>query len=191
MRAYWGGMLAEGATSFWEAYDPRWSKAHSHATLQADGRTGYFVRLARGWSSRPVAWLLEEMVGIKPLASTYRNVQIRPDLLGLTWARGAVATPHGPGVHAEVLLPAGCGPAMAGWCAVKVLSKPSSCSYGSRDRERFSSQQIGVALQSRSMLLGLVKGHVCRFGLVSVVHKPQLSLTELGHFESLNIHGGQ
>ena len=24
MRSYWGGMLAEGATSFWESYDLRW-----------------------------------------------------------------------------------------------------------------------------------------------------------------------
>ena len=34
-RSYWGGMLAEGATSSWEAYDPRWPKADPHRFLQA------------------------------------------------------------------------------------------------------------------------------------------------------------
>ncbi len=29
---YWGGMLEEGATSMWEAYDPRWYKEDFHAS---------------------------------------------------------------------------------------------------------------------------------------------------------------
>jgi alpha-L-rhamnosidase len=41
MRGYWGGMLAEGATSFWEAYDQRWPKTDPHSSLQADGVTGH------------------------------------------------------------------------------------------------------------------------------------------------------
>ncbi|WP_188757643.1 alpha-L-rhamnosidase-related protein [Edaphobacter acidisoli] len=96
MRKYWGGMLAEGATSFWENYDLRWPKAEFHLSLQADGTSGYFVSLSHGWSSAPAAWLAENVLGIVPTSPGYRTVDIQPELLGLEWARGSVATPHGP-----------------------------------------------------------------------------------------------
>ncbi len=95
MRQYWGGMLAEGATSFWEAYDLRWPKNHPHLSLQADGTSGYSVSLAHGWSSGPAAWLEEQVLGIQPTAPGFRTVEIRPDLAGLAWARGAMPTPQG------------------------------------------------------------------------------------------------
>jgi hypothetical protein len=116
MRVYWGGMLAEGATSFWEAYDLRWPKQDPHVGLQADGTSGYFVSLAHGWSSGPAAWLMEEVLGIHAESAGYRKVVIRPDLLGLEWARGQVASPRGaigvemrkkPEAAIEVTLPAG------------------------------------------------------------------------------------
>lgn len=95
IRQYWGGMLAEGATSFWEAYDPSWPKKNFHAFLQADNKTGYYVSLAHGWSSGPTAWLTEQILGIQPTAAGFRCVQIRPDLAGLSWAKGSIPTPHG------------------------------------------------------------------------------------------------
>jgi hypothetical protein len=124
MRQYWGGMLAEGASSFWEAYDPRWPKQDPHQSLQADGVTGYFVSLAHGWSSGPAAWLMEEVLGIRAAAPGFRKAIIRPDLLGLEWAKGQVPSPRGairvemrhepemtidlrlpPGVEATMLVP--------------------------------------------------------------------------------------
>jgi hypothetical protein len=95
MRQYWGGMLAEGATSFWEAYDPRWPKQDFHAHLQADGKEGYYVSLAHGWASGPTAWLMQEILGINPTAAGFSAVTIRPDLAGLQWARGSEPTPRG------------------------------------------------------------------------------------------------
>jgi alpha-L-rhamnosidase len=95
MRQYWGGMLAEGATSFWEAYDPRWPKQDFHASLEADGKKGYYVSLAHGWASGPTAWLMEQVLGIEPTAAGFHEVNIRPDLAGLQWARGAEPTPRG------------------------------------------------------------------------------------------------
>lgn len=95
MRHYWGGMIAEGATSFWEAYDPRWPKQDFHAYMQADNKTGYYVSLAHGWSSGPTAWLMEEILGIHPTAAGFREVTIRPDLAGLKWATGGEPTPRG------------------------------------------------------------------------------------------------
>jgi hypothetical protein len=96
MRAYWGGMLKEGATSFWESYDLRWPKTDFHLSLQADGTSGFFVSLAHGWSSGPVAWLSENVLGVLPAAPGYDAVELHPHLLGLAFVRGSVATPHGP-----------------------------------------------------------------------------------------------
>ncbi len=95
MRAYWGGMLAEGATSFWESYDLRWPKTNPHLSLQADGTSGYFVSMAHGWSSGPTAWLTENVLGIRLPLDGYKTVWIAPDLADLDWAQGGVPTPHG------------------------------------------------------------------------------------------------
>jgi len=95
IRTYWGGMLAEGATSFWESYDLRWPKANPHLSLQADGTSGYFVSMAHGWSSAPTVWLIENVLGITPASPGYDTVNIRPNLLGLKYAYGSVPTPHG------------------------------------------------------------------------------------------------
>jgi alpha-L-rhamnosidase len=95
IRKYWGGMIDEGATSFWEGYDPSWPKEDFHANLQADDDKGYFVSLAHGWSSGPTVWLAEQILGVRPLAAGFRETGIRPDLAGLEWARGAVPTPFG------------------------------------------------------------------------------------------------
>jgi hypothetical protein len=96
IRQYWGGMLAEGATSFWESYDLRWPKTNPHLSLQADGTSGYFVSLAHGWSSGPTAWLSENVLGIRPATPGYKRVTVEPDLMGLAWAQGSVPTPNGP-----------------------------------------------------------------------------------------------
>ena len=95
LRRYWGAMLDEGATSFWEAYDLNWPKNDPHQSLQADGQTGFFVSLAHGWSAGPAAWLQENVLGVRALTPGFQQVEIRPDLLGLHWAKGRVPTPQG------------------------------------------------------------------------------------------------
>lgn len=115
IRKYWGGMTNEGATSFWEGYDPSWPKTDFHAHLQADDDQGYFVSLAHGWSSGPTVWLTEEILGVRPIQHGFREASIRPDLAGLEWARGSVPTPsglikvdyeaHGASLEARIDLP--------------------------------------------------------------------------------------
>jgi alpha-L-rhamnosidase len=95
IRKYWGGMIAEGATSFWEGYDPAWPKENFHANLQADNGKGYFVSLSHGWSSGPTAWLSEQVLGVRPASPGFAHATIRPDLMGLEWAKGSVPTPQG------------------------------------------------------------------------------------------------
>jgi alpha-L-rhamnosidase len=96
IRQYWGGMVDEGATSFWEGYDPSWYKRDFHASLQADDMSGYRVSLAHGWSSGVTPWLMEQILGIHPRAAGFSQVDIRPDLIDLQWAKGVEPTPRGP-----------------------------------------------------------------------------------------------
>ena len=56
MRQFWGGMMNEGATSFWEAYDVDWYQEDFHSSLQADNRSGYFVS--------PGAWVVVGADGV-------------------------------------------------------------------------------------------------------------------------------
>jgi hypothetical protein len=139
IRNYWGGMVKEGATSTWEAYDPTWPKDDFHRSLQSDNGQGYFVSLAHGWSSGPTDWLMEQVLGIQPLEPGFREVSIRPDLVDLQWARGAEPTPQGlirvdlrkaaKGLEAEIDLPQGLVgkvsmPVSAGETTVMVNGKP-------------------------------------------------------------------
>jgi alpha-L-rhamnosidase len=113
MRDFWGGMIAEGATSFWEAYDPRWTKHDFHSGLQADGRAGYYASLAHGWSAGPTAWLSEQVLGVRPTGAGFSTVTIEPELAGLREVEGSVPTPYGvlhvrvSGGEVELDLPAG------------------------------------------------------------------------------------
>jgi len=95
LRDYWGAMLAEGATSCWEAYDPRWPKNDFHANLYADGNHGYFVSLCHGWSSGPTSWLTERVLGVRPTGGGFQTADIAPNLGDLKWAEGDVPTPRG------------------------------------------------------------------------------------------------
>ena len=95
IRAYWGGMLEEGATTFWEAYDLSWPKENFHAFLKADRTQGYYVSLCHSWSSGPTAWLMEQVLGIQSTAAGFSEVSIRPDLVDLQWVLGSEPTPTG------------------------------------------------------------------------------------------------
>jgi hypothetical protein len=95
IRDYWGGMLAEGATTFWEGYDLSWPKEDYHAHLQADDGTGYFVSLCHGWSAGCTNFLTERVLGVTPEAGGFAKARIVPDLVDLAWAEGDVPTPGG------------------------------------------------------------------------------------------------
>lgn len=92
---YWGGMIKEGATTFWEGYDLAWPKVHPHRYLQADNLTGYYVSLCHGWSSGVTAWLTERVLGVESEGVGYAQATIAPNLCDLSWVKGNVPTPHG------------------------------------------------------------------------------------------------
>lgn len=117
IRTYWGGMIAQGATSFWEGYDPKWPKVKWHANLQADNGMGYFVSLCHGWSAGVTSWLTQWVLGVRPTSGGFKTAEIVPELGDLKWAEGDVPTPNGQihvraeksrgGLKLQIKLPAG------------------------------------------------------------------------------------
>lgn len=91
IKSYWGGMLKQGATSFWEEYDPS-KKGASHYAMY--GRP-FGKSLCHAWGASPLYLLGKYYLGVKPLLPGYRRYQIEPNLGGLRWIEGSVPTPKG------------------------------------------------------------------------------------------------
>ncbi len=91
MKAYWGGMLKEGATSFWEKYNP---EEHGRQHLAMYGRP-YGKSLCHAWGASPIYLLGKYYLGVKPVKPGYGEFEIRPVLGGLAWMKGSVPTPNG------------------------------------------------------------------------------------------------
>jgi hypothetical protein len=91
IKAYWGGMLREGATSFWEKYNPE-EKGTQHLAMY--GRP-YGKSLCHAWGASPIYILGKYFLGVKPTKPGYETYEIRPVLGGLDWMEGEVPTPFG------------------------------------------------------------------------------------------------
>jgi len=78
IRAYWGGMLDMGATTFWEDFDLSWTKNAGridelvpagqidiHAAYGAYSYKKLRHSLAHGWASGPTSWLTEHVLGVQ------------------------------------------------------------------------------------------------------------------------------
>jgi hypothetical protein len=91
MKAYWGGMIREGATSFWEKYNPT-DKGTQHLAMY--GRP-YGKSLCHAWGASPIYLLGKYYLGIQPLKAGYEEFSITPNLGGLKWMEGKVPTPQG------------------------------------------------------------------------------------------------
>ncbi|MFH0910761.1 MAG: alpha-L-rhamnosidase C-terminal domain-containing protein [Planctomycetota bacterium] len=91
IRNYWGGMLDEGATTFWEAYDPA-QKGAEHLAFY--GRP-FGRSLCHAWAAGPVYLLSSALTGLEPLEAGWRRFRVRPGASGLDWACATVPTPLG------------------------------------------------------------------------------------------------
>lgn len=91
MKDYWGGMLNEGATSFWEKYVPT-DKGTQHLAMY--GRP-YGKSLCHAWGASPIYLLGRYFLGVQPVKPGYSEFEIRPHLGGLKWMEGSVPTPGG------------------------------------------------------------------------------------------------
>ena len=91
MKDYWGGMLREGATTFWEKYNPT-DKGTQHLAMY--GRP-YGKSLCHAWGASPIYLLGKYYLGIQPVKAGYSEFSITPNLGGLKWMEGTVPTPTG------------------------------------------------------------------------------------------------
>jgi len=108
LKTYYGGMLDMGATTFWEDFDIDWAKNACRIDEIPDGTkkdvhgdngdycyVGYRHSLCHGWSSGPVPFLTEYVLGIRLDENDSKTVILSPHLEDLTYANGSIATPYG------------------------------------------------------------------------------------------------
>lgn len=91
IKAYWGGMLKLGATSFWEKYNPE-EKGSGHYAMY--GRP-FGKSLCHAWGASPLYLLGKYYLGVSPVKPGYEEFSIEPSLGGLEWIKGSVPTPYG------------------------------------------------------------------------------------------------
>ena len=108
VRAYWGGMLELGATTFWEGFELDWMEGAARIDqLVPPGRRdvhadcgdfcykGLRHSLCHGWAAGPTAWLTEHVLGLAPAKPGFARLAVEPHLAGLRYARGTLPTPAG------------------------------------------------------------------------------------------------
>ena len=91
MLDYWGGMIEEGATSFWEKYVPGEHGAEKYAMY---GRP-FGKSLCHAWGASPIYLLGKYYLGVQPTSPGYQTFEVRPYLGGLKEMEGTVPTPFG------------------------------------------------------------------------------------------------
>ena len=108
LKTYYGAMLDLGATTFWEDFDIRWAENACRLDEICDGTKndihgdfgkycyiGYRHSLCHGWSSGPVAFLTEYVLGIQIKGEGCREIEIIPHLGHLNHVKGSIATSYG------------------------------------------------------------------------------------------------
>ena len=97
IRSYWGGMLREGATTFWETYDP----TEQYPQRLAMYGHPYGKSLCHAWGASPIYLIGKYYLGVQPTKPGYEAWECRPCLGDLKWMKGDVPTPHG-NIHIEM-----------------------------------------------------------------------------------------
>lgn len=88
MRRYWGCMLANEATTCWDAVDPRLddiARPDTHAMSHC-----------HGWSASVAYHLSHGILGVRWMAPGGTRIRVQPQLGGLRWAHAQIPTRFGP-----------------------------------------------------------------------------------------------
>ena len=112
VRDYWGAMLDMGATSFWEDFRLAWTgnafridelpvpgKKDIHGDFGEFCYPGFRHSLCHGWSCGPAPWCIRRILGIRPVGTGCRRIEVAPFLGDLDWAEGAMALPDGGAIR--------------------------------------------------------------------------------------------
>jgi hypothetical protein len=97
IRDYWGGMLHEGATSFWEKYNPE-ETGTQHLAMY--GRP-YGKSLCHAWGASPIYLIGKYYLGVQPTKPGYEEYLVKHVLGDLQWMEGDVPTPFGK-IHVKM-----------------------------------------------------------------------------------------
>ncbi len=108
LKDYYGAMIELGATTFWEDFDISWkenacrideicpeNKSDIHGDNGKYCYQGFRHSLCHGWSSGPVPFLTEYVLGINVIKSGCKKIKISPHLGDLDFIKGSIATPYG------------------------------------------------------------------------------------------------
>jgi hypothetical protein len=94
LRSYWGGMIAEGATTFWEKYEPD-MKGAEHYEMYGHP---YGKSLCHAWGGTTPIYLLGKYVlGVRPTSANYETFEVHPctENIGFGAFSGKVPTARG------------------------------------------------------------------------------------------------
>ncbi|GHV03478.1 alpha-rhamnosidase [Clostridia bacterium] len=91
IKAYWGGMLNEGATAFWEEYNPLEKGAEKYAMY---GRP-YGKSLCHAWGASPLYLIGRYMLGLYPATAGYGSFVLQPALQVLGGTKSRMPTLNG------------------------------------------------------------------------------------------------
>ena len=82
MRRDWGDMLEHGTNTCWETFKMK---------------EGHYTRsIAHAWGASPAVYLQSRALGVTPLKPGFEEFAVLPCESNLRYAKGSVATPHGP-----------------------------------------------------------------------------------------------
>lgn len=77
LTSYWGGMLAHGATTFWEEYFPQKSRVENYAMYGQP----YDKSLCHAWGASPIYLLGKYALGVRPTSPAYATYEVKPNLM--------------------------------------------------------------------------------------------------------------
>lgn len=75
IESYWGGMLNEGATSFWEEYDPRITDIGKYSMYG----NKFGKSLCHAWGSGPICLLEKFVAGVSISSEGGKTFEVRPN----------------------------------------------------------------------------------------------------------------
>lgn len=90
IRSYWGGMIKEGATTFWESYDRNQKDDSKYAMY---GRR-YGKSLCHAWGATPIYLIGKYIVGLTP-ENFGKSFVLKPNLANLTYFKATMPLTEG------------------------------------------------------------------------------------------------
>lgn len=98
IESYWGGMVALGATSIWEEFNPN-EVGNEHYAMYGKP---YGRSLCHAWGSGPIYLLGRYCMGVYPTSVAYKTYRVEPNLGMYKTIKGIVPLPDGDKVSVTI-----------------------------------------------------------------------------------------